>query len=66
VKEIIVRLNESLGAGRPRVIIGGLATNESHDLTDWIGADAWSPDAAAAVVSGNRIVPAKAEPAPLG
>jgi methanogenic corrinoid protein MtbC1 len=58
VKEVIARLNESLGAGRPPIIIGGLAINRFHNLADRIGADAWSPDAAAAVVSGDRLVAA--------
>jgi methanogenic corrinoid protein MtbC1 len=58
VKEVIARLNKSLGARRPPVVIGGLAINKFQNLAHRIGADAWSADAAAAVVSGDRLVAA--------
>lgn len=55
VKSVISRMNDVIGAHRPPVIIGGMAINNFARLADRIGANAWSPDAAAAVVSGTRI-----------
>lgn len=56
VKEIMARLTESQGDRRPAVIIGGLAINQFNRLTDGLGADAWSPDAGAAVASASKFV----------
>ncbi|MGA7297262.1 MAG: cobalamin-dependent protein [Rhodanobacteraceae bacterium] len=62
VKDIMARLNATLGDQRPAVIIGGLAINQFNRLADRLGADAWSPDAGAAVASGSRIVRASTSP----
>lgn len=55
VKEIISRLAQSYGAKRPSVIVGGLAINQFHRLAGKLGADGWSPDANAAIVSASRL-----------
>lgn len=52
VKDIMSRLIAAHGAARPPVIIGGLAINQFDRLADQLGADAFSPDARAAVASG--------------
>ncbi len=62
VRDIIARLNAAPGGRRPAVIIGGLAINQFNRLADRLGADAWSPDAAAAVASAARIVQLSASP----
>lgn len=56
VKDIMARLNNAFGTERPLVIIGGLAINNFPDLADKLGADTWSPDAAAAVTAGGQLV----------
>ena len=55
VKEVIAAMDQTLGERRPAVIIGGLAINGFPALASHSGADTWSPDAAAAVVSGNDL-----------
>ena len=49
VKEITARLNGLPPGDRPAVIIGGLAINQFDRLANRLGADAWGPDARAAV-----------------
>jgi MerR family transcriptional regulator, light-induced transcriptional regulator len=39
-----------------KVVIGGLAINSFSSLTDQIGADLWSPDAAEAVIAAERLI----------
>jgi MerR family transcriptional regulator, light-induced transcriptional regulator len=58
-KEIIAGLSERLGGSRPAVIIGGLAINRFTRLADMAGADAFGPDASAAVATGARLVGAR-------
>ena len=60
VKDVIARMTQAAGAQRPPVILGGLAINNFDRLAARLGADAWSPDAAAAVESGNRLAAAEA------
>jgi methanogenic corrinoid protein MtbC1 len=55
VKDVLARMTRAVGAKRPPLIIGGLAINNFDQLADHIGADAWSPNAAMAVLSGNRL-----------
>jgi methylmalonyl-CoA mutase cobalamin-binding domain/chain len=55
-KQVIAQLAEHFGSSRPAVIIGGLAINRFSRLADLVGADAFSPDALAAVVTASRIV----------
>lgn len=52
VKEVISQMTHTMGDARPPVIIGGLAINNFDPLAGQIGADAWSPDARAAVACG--------------
>ncbi|MBK7473122.1 MAG: cobalamin-dependent protein [Betaproteobacteria bacterium] len=54
VKDVIARL-QAHGADRPPVVIGGLAINQFDSLAGTLGADAWSPDARAAVASGSKL-----------
>ena len=54
VKEVISRLDIVLGDARPPVIIGGLAVNRFAQLAGAIGADGYSPNAAAAVAYATR------------
>lgn len=54
VKEIMAGLALAHGDARPAVIIGGLAINQFDRLAGQLGADAWSPDAGAAVDAGSR------------
>ena len=56
VREIIARLNQSLGEDRPPVMVGGLAINRFDNGATLIGADAWSSDATSAVATGERLV----------
>jgi len=56
VKDVLARLNNTLGRARPPLIIGGLAINNFEQLAANIGADAWASDAAAAVNQANRLV----------
>jgi methanogenic corrinoid protein MtbC1 len=56
VKDIMSRLTQSLGDARPPVIIGGLAINQFNPLACELGADAWSPDAYAAMASASKFV----------
>lgn len=55
VRTIIARLSASLGFDRPAIIVGGLAINQFSRLADVLGADAWSPDAGAAVASAAAL-----------
>lgn len=55
VKDVMARLLQAHGADRPPVIIGGLAINQFSRLAGQLGADAWSPDARAAVASGSKL-----------
>ncbi len=55
VKDVIARLTQAHGAGRPPVIIGGLAINQFDRLAGQLGADAWSPDARSAVISASNL-----------
>jgi methanogenic corrinoid protein MtbC1 len=52
-KDIIQRLARSPPAGRPAVIVGGLAINQFNLLADTLGADASSPDSRSAVASAS-------------
>lgn len=54
VKEVIARLDEVLGGGRPPVLIGGLAINRFSQLASAVGADGHSPNAPAAVAYANQ------------
>jgi methanogenic corrinoid protein MtbC1 len=54
VKEIMLRLSQSQGKGRPAVIVGGLAINQFSRLAGELGADCWSPDAGAAVLAASQ------------
>jgi len=56
VKDIVARITRQLGDERPRIVVGGLAINRFERLAALIGADAWSPDAAAAVTTGDHLV----------
>jgi methylmalonyl-CoA mutase cobalamin-binding domain/chain len=56
VEQVISRLNERLGIGRPAVIIGGLAINRFSRLAEMVGADAYSPDAPSAVATASHLV----------
>lgn len=49
VKEILSGLENSQGAARPRVIIGGLAVNRFNGIAGGLGADAWASNALEAV-----------------
>jgi methanogenic corrinoid protein MtbC1 len=55
VKDLMSRLKHSLGTARPPVIVGGLAINQFDRLAGELGADAWGPDAFAAVESASKI-----------
>jgi methanogenic corrinoid protein MtbC1 len=57
VKEIMARLTQAPGTPRPAVIVGGLAINQFSLLADELGADAWSPDAHAAIATASRQTP---------
>jgi methanogenic corrinoid protein MtbC1 len=54
VKEVVARLNAAPGSHRPPIIVGGLAVNQFSPLAGQLGADAWSPNAAAAITSAAR------------
>ncbi len=56
VKDIVAQLPRELSAGRPRVMVGGLAINQFSPLADQIGADAWSPNAITAVAAAATVV----------
>jgi len=56
VKVVVARLQQSQGAARPRIMVGGLAINRFEGLASMLGADAWSGDAQDAVVTGERLV----------
>ena len=56
VEQIISKLGERLGIGRPAVIIGGLAINRFNRLAEMVGADAYSPDAPSAVAAAGLLV----------
>jgi methanogenic corrinoid protein MtbC1 len=56
VKAAIVQLDRRLGAARPAVMIGGLAINRFSPLAGVAGAEAYSPDASAALVEANRVI----------
>lgn len=56
IRDIMARLRETLGAERPPVIIGGLAINNFEGMAAKLGADAWSPDAAAAVTASEELI----------
>jgi len=55
VKDIMERLTQAHDSERPAVIVGGLALNQFSRLAGQLGADAWSPDACAAVESAKKI-----------
>ena len=55
VKHIMARLDLLPDMVRPGVIVGGLALNQFNRLADQLGADAWSPDAGAAVASAMKL-----------
>ena len=61
VKDILARLMQLYGAARVPVIVGGLAINQFDRLAGQLGADAWSPDAHAAVATGSHLA-ARPEP----
>lgn len=56
VKDVMARLAQANGNARVPVIVGGLAINQFDRLAGQLGADSWSPDARAAVVSGSNLV----------
>lgn len=56
VREVIAQLTERIGAGRPPVIVGGLAINRFSQLAGVVGADACSADARSAVAEGRQLV----------
>jgi len=56
VKEVLRRLDAAEGATRPPVLVGGLAINQFEALAGQLGADAWSPDARAAVGQARRLL----------
>lgn len=58
VRRTITRLQETLGEGRPPVIIGGLAINRFDALARQMGAEAWSADARSAVSTGATLADA--------
>jgi MerR family transcriptional regulator, light-induced transcriptional regulator len=56
VREVIVDLDDRLGAARPAVIIGGLAINRFGQLAGALGADAHFADAPSAVAYASRFL----------
>lgn len=46
---IMRRVRQAFGTGSPKIVIGGLATNEMQPLWRWLGADGWGLDAIAAI-----------------
>jgi len=55
VKEVVAELERRLGSARPGVMIGGRAINRFSELAGVVGADAYSPNAPAAVTFANRL-----------
>jgi methanogenic corrinoid protein MtbC1 len=49
LRRTVDSLRGEFGALRPTILVGGRATNEFDSAWLWTGADAWSPDARAAV-----------------
>ncbi len=56
VKTVISGLQKRFGAGRPALMIGGLAINNFVPLGGVLGADAQSADALTAVAEADRVV----------
>ncbi len=56
VKDAIAFVREALGPGAPPFVLGGMAVNTYEGLAAVVGADAWAPDAAAAVEAAVRLV----------
>jgi MerR family transcriptional regulator, light-induced transcriptional regulator len=56
VKDIIIQLPPAPSAGRPQVMVGGLAINQFNRLAEQIGADAWTPNAITAVAAADKLV----------
>jgi methanogenic corrinoid protein MtbC1 len=59
VKNVIAQMDESFGAVRPAVILGGLAINRFSQLSSMVGADACSADAKSAPLRADQVVAAK-------
>jgi MerR family transcriptional regulator, light-induced transcriptional regulator len=55
-KDVIVQLGTRFGPARPRVIIGGHVINRFDRLVDFVGADAHSVDAKAAIGTAKQLV----------
>jgi len=55
IRAVIAQLQDQLGGNRPPVIIGGLAVNRCNHLAAVARADAFSADAATAVLAAERI-----------
>jgi methanogenic corrinoid protein MtbC1 len=49
LRRLIGVMRAELGSQCPTIMVGGLPTNQLNEAWRWLGADAWSPDAAKAV-----------------
>jgi methanogenic corrinoid protein MtbC1 len=49
VKETIGALRDAFKTQCPRILVGGIPTNQIEGIWRWTGADDWSPDAEKAV-----------------
>jgi methanogenic corrinoid protein MtbC1 len=56
VRTVIAEMQRRFGNARPAVIVGGLAINRFASLAAAVGADQWSADACAALVTANRML----------
>jgi methanogenic corrinoid protein MtbC1 len=45
MRRVVQQVRQEMGSDCPKVLVGGLATNQMHQVWRWLGADVWSPDA---------------------
>lgn len=50
LQRVVRCLRQRFGERRPKVVVGGLASNQLEGAWRWIGADHWSPDPAIVLV----------------
>lgn len=53
LRRVISEIRSEMGANRPSIVVGGLATNQVDKIWSWVGADEWSPDAQTALTTGG-------------